>query len=183
MSAISPSVHFSREGAGSKSNVRRDLSSSSLACSFWFSLSSTSGIARSWSREGAPGTGRAGKVETVPTAGTAGFVTDLEVEFLKPLYLGDKVTQVSQTLLDVNPRKTRVGDGAFSTYESFYQNQRGERVSRQKMTLYSYVPNPQPAGGGRPGGGNESAEKPAQPMIVEEASPPRQWPNQAYAAS
>lgn len=125
------------------------------------------------------GTGRAGKVEKVPTAGTAGFVTDLEVEFLKPLYLGDKVTQVSQTLLDVNPRKTRVGDGAFSTYESFYENQRGERVSRQKMTLYSYVPNPQPAGGGRPGGGNESAEKPAR-AIESKANTLVDWGKQRY---
>jgi acyl dehydratase len=127
-----------------------------------------------------PGTGRAGNVEKVPTAGTAGFVTDLEVEFLKPLYLGDKVTQVSQTLLDVNPRKTRVGDGAFSTYESLYENQRGERVSRQKMTLYSYVPNPQPAGGGgRPGGSDESAEKPAR-AIESKANTLVDWGKQRY---
>ena len=63
------------------------------------------------------GTGRAGKTLQVPSPGTAGFVTDLEVETLKPLYIGDRVSQVSQVLLDVNPRKTRVGDGAFLVFE------------------------------------------------------------------
>ena len=80
------------------------------------------------------GTGRAGKITPVPTPGTAGFVTDLEVEFLRLLYIGDRVRQVSQVLLNVNPRRTRVGDGGFLTYESFYENDRGERVARQKMT-------------------------------------------------
>ena len=124
------------------------------------------------------GTGRAGRVEQVPTPGTAGFVTDLEVEFLKPLYVGDRVMQVTQTLLDVNPRKTRVGDGAFTTYESFYENQDGERVARQKMTSYTYVPNAPPGGdgGGRPDGGG------AQPArtIASKANAPADWSAQRH---
>ena len=123
------------------------------------------------------GTGRAGKVEQVPTPGTAGFVTDLEVEFLKPLYVGDRVTQVTQTLLDVNPRKTRVGDGAFTTYESFYENQSGERVARQKMTSYTYVPYAPQGGDG--GGGPGAAAGPAR-AIASKANTPVDWTAQRY---
>ena len=88
------------------------------------------------------GTGRSGKTTPVPTPGTAGFVTDLEVEYLSPLYPGDRVSQISQTLLNVNPRRTSVGDGAFLSYESIFQNQRNESVARQIMISYSYIPNP-----------------------------------------
>ena len=103
------------------------------------------------------GTGRSGRTTPVPTPGTAGFVTDLEVEYLRPLYLGDRVSQVSQKLLNVNPRRTRVGDGAFLTYESMFENQRGEPVARQSMTNYSYIPNPQSSDG--QGGGNAETSK------------------------
>ncbi len=125
------------------------------------------------------GTGRAGAVEQVPTPGTAGFVTDLEVEFLKPLYVGERVTQVTQTLLDVNPRKTRVGDGAFTTYESFYENEGGERVARQKMTSYTYIPNA-PEGGdgaGQPAGDGAGQ---ATRTIVSKANTPPDWSAQRY---
>ncbi|MDP7619412.1 MAG: hypothetical protein QF652_04110, partial [Dehalococcoidia bacterium] len=47
------------------------------------------------------------------------------------------------------------------------------------MTLYSFVPNPQPAGGGRPGGGNESAEKPAR-AIESKANTMVDWGKQRY---
>ena len=122
------------------------------------------------------GTGRAGKTMNVPTPGTAGFVTDLEVEFLKPLYLGERVTQVSQTLLEVNPRKTRVGDGAFLTYESLFENQDGVRVGRQKMVSYTYVPNPQAAAAAASGG---SGEKPARAIPPRE-NPAIDWDAQRY---
>ena len=117
------------------------------------------------------GTGRAGKTANVPSPGTAGFVTDLEVETLKPLYLGERVTQVSQTLLDVNPRKTRVGDGAFLTYESMFQNQDGVPVGRQLMVSYTYIPNPQAGGAAAAAGGGE---KPAR-TIEPRANPAVDW--------
>ncbi|MDA1096247.1 MAG: MaoC family dehydratase N-terminal domain-containing protein, partial [Chloroflexi bacterium] len=126
------------------------------------------------------GTGRAGNVEVIPTPGTAGFITDLEVESLRPLYLGDRVSQTSQTLLDVNPRRTRVGDGGFLTSESMFVNQRGEPVARQKMTLYTYVPHPQPAGGGggRPDGAGQAAEK--KRAIPSRQSTPVDWGFQRF---
>jgi 3-methylfumaryl-CoA hydratase len=78
----------------------------------------------------------------IPTPGTAGFVSDIEMEYAHPLYVGDSVISVENKLVDVNPRKTRVGDGAFLTYENRYENQRGETVVVSKMTLYNYVPTP-----------------------------------------
>ncbi|MBI2857127.1 MAG: MaoC family dehydratase N-terminal domain-containing protein [Chloroflexi bacterium] len=95
------------------------------------------------------GTGQHGEMLRVPAPAQPGFVTDLQVDFFQPLYIGDRVTQVEHRLLEVNPRKTRVGDGAFLTYESLYVNQRGERVARQRSTGYSFIPNPQsqPVGG------------------------------------
>ena len=78
---------------------------------------------------------------SVPNPGTTAFVTDLESEYPRPLYVGDRVILTANTLVEVNPRKTRVGDGAFMTYESTYENQRGEIIGKTRMTLYSYVPN------------------------------------------
>ena len=37
-----------------------------------------------------------GRRSQVPTPGTAGFVTDLEMEYLRPLYVGDSVTQTGK---------------------------------------------------------------------------------------
>ncbi len=123
------------------------------------------------------GTGRAGKTLEVPSPGTAGFVTDLEVETLRPLYLGDRVSQVSQILTDVNPRKTRVGDGAFLRYEYKWNNQDGTPVGRQIMVSYTYVPNPQAAAAAASGGGD--AEKPAR-AIEPRANPTIDWDFQRY---
>ncbi len=123
------------------------------------------------------GTGRAGRAMDVPSPGTAGFVTDLEVEFLKPLYLGERVAQVSQTLLEVNPRKTRVGDGAFLTYESMFENQDGVSVGRQKMVSYTYIPSAQAAATAAAGG--DAAEKPAR-AIEPRRNPAVDWDFQRY---
>ncbi len=122
------------------------------------------------------GTGRAGKTENVPSPGTAGFVTDLEVEFLKPLYVGERVTQVSQTLLDVNPRRTRVGDGAFLTYESLFENQSGVTVGRQLMVSYTYIPNPS---AGAAAASATGEEKPAR-TIEPRSNPSIDWDSQRY---
>lgn len=83
-----------------------------------------------------------GEALTVPSPGTAGFVTDLEVEYERPLRIGDRVIQKDNVLVNVNPRKTRVGDGAFLTYEATYVNQDGEVLGRTRNTIYSYVPTP-----------------------------------------
>jgi acyl dehydratase len=115
----------------------------------------------------------------VPTPGTAGFVTDLEVEYLRPLFLGDRVSQVSQKLLNVNPRRTRVGDGAFLTYESMFENQRGERVARQRMTSYSYIPISQTAGG-QGGGRTEASKEGATKAIPARPSQTVDWGQQRY---
>ena len=124
------------------------------------------------------GTGRAGKINEVPSPGTAGFITDLSVEFLKPLYIGDRVSQVSQTLMTVNPRKTRVGDGCFLTYEYFFENQNGERVGRQVMTAYSYIPYPQEETGA--GGGGGTQEESTERVIASQTNAKIDWSKQRY---
>lgn len=124
------------------------------------------------------GTGRAGKTLEVPSPGTAGFVTDLEVETLRPLYIGDRVSQVSQVLLDVNPRKTRVGDGAFLRYEYKWNNQDGTPVGRQIMVSYTYVPNPN-AGAAAAAAAGGDGEKPAR-AIEPRSNPTIDWDFQRY---
>jgi acyl dehydratase len=112
---------------------------------------------------------------TVPLPGTtAGFVTDLELTYERPLYIGEQVVQTENKLVDVNPRQTRVGDGAFLTYEATYTNQRGELLAKTRNTLYQYIPTPQAGRGGeRPQG--EGARQEPPPAGSTDAQPA--WPD------
>lgn len=82
----------------------------------------------------------------IPSPGTHSFATDVEIEYFKPLYLGDRVSMLERRLVNVNPKHTRVGDGAFLTWESRFCNQRGEIVAAGRRSSYVYVPHPRPEG-------------------------------------
>jgi acyl dehydratase len=82
----------------------------------------------------------------IPSPGTHSFATDVEIEYFKPLYLGDRVSMLERRLVNVNPKHTRVGEGAFLTWESRFFNQHGEIVAAARTSSYVYVPRPRREG-------------------------------------
>jgi acyl dehydratase len=67
-----------------------------------------------------------------------GIITAIEVENLRPLEIGDRVS-VSQRLISISPWKTtRLGEGHFWTMDRLYRNQRGELAVRERMTAFGY---------------------------------------------
>lgn len=116
----------------------------------------------------------------VPGPGTHSFVTDVEVEYLQPLYLGNRVSVSERRLLNVNPKRTSVGEGAFLTWESRFCNQRGDLVGVARTTWYVYVPHP------RRGGETASEERGgavpgARTRVPERGTDPRgDWSTQLF---
>ena len=94
---------------------------------------------------------------------TATFATDIEIEYHAPVSVGDRLTRSGRRLVAVVPRETRVGRGAFLTFESRLHNQRGELVTVQRNGSLRYTPR-------EPSGGESSAAPPAAP------APPREVP-------
>jgi acyl dehydratase len=76
----------------------------------------------------------------IPQPGTHGFATDVEIEYFQPLYLGDRVSVRERRLVNVNPKRTSVGEGAFLTWESHFCNQRSDLVGVARTSSYVYVP-------------------------------------------
>lgn len=74
------------------------------------------------------------------------FVTDLAIEYLAPVYVGDRLSRRGHKLTAVAPKETSIGRGAFLTYESEVWNQRGELVARSRNGGYRYSPFPVPEG-------------------------------------
>jgi acyl dehydratase len=70
------------------------------------------------------------------------FATDIEIDYLQPVVVGDHVRMQGRKLLSCIPKETRVGRGAFITWESEILNQRAELVSRIRVGMYQYVPLP-----------------------------------------
>ena len=67
-----------------------------------------------------------------------GIITEVELETLAPLVVGDRVS-LSQRLVSVSPwKRTRLGEGHFWTMERLYRNQRGELVARERLTAFGY---------------------------------------------
>jgi N-terminal half of MaoC dehydratase len=70
------------------------------------------------------------------------FATDIEIDYLQPVVLGDRLRTKGRKLLSCVPKETSVGRGAFITWESETLNQRGEVVARYRTGLYLYTPYP-----------------------------------------
>jgi acyl dehydratase len=70
-----------------------------------------------------------------------------EWEYFEPLYLGDRLCG-SWKLIEVKPRQTRLGNGAFLTFETQIHKTTGERVAITRNTLLRYDPAPAAAGAG-----------------------------------
>jgi hypothetical protein len=75
-----------------------------------------------------------------PTTGH--FATDLEIEYFTPAVIGDRLTRRGALLLACRPRQTRVGRGAFLTWESEVVNQRCELVAKMRIGWFRYNPTP-----------------------------------------
>ena len=69
-------------------------------------------------------------------------VTALAIEYLVPVYVGDRLSRRGHRLISVAPKETSIGRGAFITYESEVWNQRGELVARSQNGGYHYNPFP-----------------------------------------
>ncbi|MBI2088097.1 MAG: MaoC family dehydratase N-terminal domain-containing protein [Deltaproteobacteria bacterium] len=120
----------------------------------------------------------------VPQPGTHSFVTDIEIEYFQPVYLGDRVSVPERRLLNVNPKRTSVGEGAFVTWESRFCNQRGDLVGVARTTWYVYVPHPRREGetaGEERGGAREASVAGARKSVPERGTDPRSdWSTQLF---
>jgi acyl-CoA thioesterase FadM len=79
------------------------------------------------------------------TSAEYSFVTETEVDYIRAVIVGDRLSQTGCKLLSCIPKETRVGRGAFFTTEVEIHNQRGELVARMRQQLYCYNPHPKAA--------------------------------------
>ena len=74
----------------------------------------------------------------------AGFVgtVDLEstMEFIRPLYPGDRVTARTKLANVTAEKKTRLGNGYFLTYSTTYTNQEGDPICYQTLAIFKFKP-------------------------------------------
>ena len=69
------------------------------------------------------------------------FATDMELDFVRPVAVGERVgRRRSQRLVSCVPKETSVGRGAFLTWESELVDEQGEVVARIRTGVFSYVP-------------------------------------------
>lgn len=73
-----------------------------------------------------------------PTTGF--FATDLEFEFVRPPRLGDRVGTRGLRLVACEPKQTKVGRGAFLTWETEVVDGDEQVIARQRVSAYAYNP-------------------------------------------
>jgi acyl dehydratase len=73
-----------------------------------------------------------------PTTGF--FATNYDVEYLQAVVVGDRLLRRSAKLVACQPKETKVGRGAFLTWESEIVNHRLEVVARLQTTYFRYNP-------------------------------------------
>jgi acyl dehydratase len=83
-----------------------------------------------------------------PTTGF--FVTDLELDFVRPVTAGERVGRRGRRLLSCTPKETSVGRGAFLNWEIELIAGDGEVIGRMRTGTFAYLP--RPAAAGQPGG-------------------------------
>jgi len=77
-----------------------------------------------------------------PTTGY--FATNVDLEYFVPVVAGDRLLKRGARLVGCEPKQTKVGCGAFLTWESELVNQRQEVVMRSRSTFFRYNPLVQP---------------------------------------
>jgi acyl dehydratase len=88
-----------------------------------------------------------------------------EAEYFEPLYPGDRLHGVRK-LVEITPKQTRLGNGAFFTFESRHWKQTDELVCVTRSTGYRYDPSPERVAETR-GRTREPATQPAARALVE----------------
>lgn len=73
-----------------------------------------------------------------PTTGY--FATNYDVDYLRPAVVGDRLARRGAKLLACAPKETKVGRGAFLTWQSEIVNERLEVVARLRTTFFRYNP-------------------------------------------
>lgn len=71
---------------------------------------------------------------------TGYFATDIEIDYLQPIVIGDRLSREGQVLLSCVPKETKVGRGAFMVWESKVVNQDDDEIAVIRMGTYSYQP-------------------------------------------
>lgn len=82
-----------------------------------------------------------------PAPRTTGFfATDMEIDFLRPVLVGERLGRRGQRLVACAPKETSVGREAFCTWESEIVDEHGDVVARVRNQTYSYNPRPRDGG-------------------------------------
>lgn len=68
------------------------------------------------------------------------FATTMETEYLGQVFVGDRIRRRGEKLIACTPKETKVGRGAFLTWESEILNQHGHRVAVLRSTIFRYNP-------------------------------------------
>ncbi|HEY3259400.1 MAG TPA: MaoC family dehydratase N-terminal domain-containing protein [Pseudonocardiaceae bacterium] len=71
---------------------------------------------------------------------SAYFAAEAAADYLAPVVVGDRLRRHGNRLVACTPKETRVGRGAFTTWQSEIRNQHDEVVVRLRNTAYLYVP-------------------------------------------
>ncbi|MGM7679367.1 FAS1-like dehydratase domain-containing protein [Microbacterium sp. A94] len=68
------------------------------------------------------------------------FATDLEIDFVRPVTVGERMGRRGRKLIACDLKETSVGHGAFLQYESEIVSDRGDVVARMKSSIFVYDP-------------------------------------------
>ena len=74
---------------------------------------------------------------------TGYFATDMEMDYLRPVLVGERLGRRGRKLVDCRVKETKVGRGAFCTFETETITDKGEVVARMRFSLYCYNNHPQ----------------------------------------
>ena len=68
------------------------------------------------------------------------FATDLEMDFIRPACVGERLMRRGEKLLSCEPKETKLGRGAFLSFESEIINEMSDLIARTRWTMYLYNP-------------------------------------------
>lgn len=85
------------------------------------------------------------QAETFPAAPPTTHImaTNTSYEFVRPLYVGERVGITGRRLIACTPKETRVGRGAFVRVGRRFVTEEAEEVCRAELEMYLYNPHPE----------------------------------------